>query len=137
MNKTALAFETSDAKLQNWMHFYNRWGGWDPTTSRFKKIGLQPGASDEVRYELAYVQHVLDSIAAAIEADKLNTEEFPASAFVSEQTFRAFVSHLEASCIEKWMNERHFYALSKIYPEEQVCTYLALADTLNDETVQN
>lgn len=133
MNKTKLQFEISESKSQNWMYFYEMWGGWNSKTSRFKKIGLQTGASNELPHPEAYVRHVLDSLAAAIEADKLDIEKFPNSAFESEQVLRDFIGHLRERFLEEWVNERHFYALSKIYNAEQVRTYEALADAMEEE----
>jgi hypothetical protein len=136
MSRTKLSFEINDSRLENWMHFYKMWGGWNPTTGRFKKIGLQAGASSELPYPEVYVRHTLDSIAAAVEGNQLDRQKFPGCAFASEEALSDFVQHLRESFLEEWLNERHFYALSVIYGAEQVYSYEALASTLNEVALE-
>jgi hypothetical protein len=104
---------------------YIEFGGWDHvrktlTPIRISALPSMPGA--------ATLDWVLDSLAAAAEAGRLDVERYSKQLFASTADVRDFRQILRDAGIEKWVNDRHRAALGKIGCAECDCaTYPAVS----------
>lgn len=107
--------------------FAKRFAGWDPRLSQFEPFVMK----GELRSSDVFVEYVLDSVTAAVEAGILVDEFVPQALFSSEELYRQFVQYLFDFGEDRWMNERHFHAFLKLFVmEAEVCSYQRLAETL-------
>lgn len=120
---TPLMFETEEG--QRTASACIDFGGWDHKTKTLKPISVS---------ELLAMPHnpalhwVLDSMAAAAEAGRLDAEIYIQQLFASRDDVRAFRHVLREAGGDRWLNDRHHNALRKLGNAElDLTTYAGIA----------
>lgn len=127
---TPLLFEARPSDLGEWMKQLAVTGGWNPETKVMTRITFDP-AAEELD---SLTNHVLDSIAAAIEAGIVTGDNFPMSAFASFKDFEGFRESLYDYAETFWVNDRYFWALvhGLGFEESLVNNFENIANALTD-----
>jgi hypothetical protein len=74
------------------------------------------------------LQWVMDSLAAAAEAGRLNSERCIEQLFATREDVRAFRLILRDAGADRWVNDRHYAALKKVgCAELDAATYAGIA----------
>jgi hypothetical protein len=119
---TPLMFETEEG--QRMASGCIKYGGWDHTNKTLAPIQLT---------ELLAMPHnpalhwVLDSVAAAAEAGRLDAEKYVEQLFLTKEDVRAFRQVLREAGGDRWLTDRHHNALRKLGNTEfDVTSYIGI-----------
>ncbi|WOD16995.1 hypothetical protein [Paraburkholderia kirstenboschensis] len=100
-------------------------GGWDHKNKSLTPIKL---AELLARPHTPGLSWVMDSMAAAAEAGRLDAERYVGQLFASRGDVRAFRHVLREAGGDRWLSDRHHYALRKLGNAElDVTTYVGIA----------
>ncbi|MFL9912725.1 hypothetical protein PQR75_43445 [Paraburkholderia fungorum] len=120
---TPLMFETEEG--QRMASACIEYGGWNHKNQTLSPIRVA---------ELLTMPHnpalywVLDSMAAAAETGRLDAERYVGQLFASRGDVRAFRHVLREAGGDRWLSDRHHYALRKLGNAElDVTTYVGIA----------
>ena len=120
---TPLMFETEEG--QRMASACIEYGGWDHKNKTLTPIKL---AELLARPHNPGLPWVMDSLAAAAEAGRLDADQYIEQLFASKEDVRAFRLILRDAGQERWLHDRHHHALRKLGNAEfDLMTYVGIA----------
>lgn len=101
-----------------------KYGGWDHTNKSLTPIKLEELPARPHNPGLSWV---MDSLAAAAEAGRLDAKNYVDQLLSNREDVRAFRLVLREAGGDRWLNERHHHALRKLGNAElDVTTYVGI-----------
>src|SRR5260370_1295476 len=99
-------------------------GGWNHRDKTLTPIRLSALLTMPANPALAWA---MDSLAAAAEAGRLDADKYIEQLFASKEDVRAFRLILREAGGDRWLTDRHHYALRKLcYSEMDGATYAGI-----------